>query len=469
LKSWAIYQHVEHNVSLSKLISLCDEFFHMRIHLNFVCMAKAIMADRYRPTFKLLMRRLLAGSVIYVDETEISLRHGKGYVWVLANNESVVFLYRPNREATFLKELLAGFQGVVVSDFYSGYDGLLCLQQKCLIHLIRDMNTDLRSHSFDNELKTLTGEFATLLRGIVDTIDRHGLNSKWLTKHKPHAVAFLDRICRAEYRSQVAQGYKERLAKYRDRLFAFLERDGVSWNNNDAEHAIKYFAHYRMLVDGTVVASRLMDHLTLLSVCVTCKYKQVSFLRFMLSQEHDIDVFAQQRKGKRRKRRIEVYPKGFPPRRGTRGLSNKEVQDIADKSEVGDLFRDLLAGLRGYFSQTHVSLSGVSFNGRAKREEPSFQIMTLRPRDSSVANGLRYTIYADRFSDFFGVKRDTIRKSLPSDLKADQGGSRFIGRWMGHFREPGEVDKFLGMIRSGSARIPRTYKPRFSFRRRRSK
>ena len=173
LKSWVIYQHVEHLVSLTKLYRSV-KIFHMHLHLNYVCMIKAIMAERYRPTFKLLMQRLLAGTVIYVDETEISLRHGKGYVWVLANNEAVVFLYRPNRESAFLKELLAGFQGVVVSDFYSGYDGLLCLQQKCLIHLIRDMNTDLRLNPFDDELKTLIGEFATLLRKIVETIDRHG-------------------------------------------------------------------------------------------------------------------------------------------------------------------------------------------------------------------------------------------------------------------------------------------------------
>ena len=82
--------------------------------------------------------------MIHVDETEIRLRHGKGYVWVLTNLEEVVFLYRPNREAGFLKDCSQDFQGVVVSDFYAGYDGLACLQQKCLIHLIRDMNTDLR-------------------------------------------------------------------------------------------------------------------------------------------------------------------------------------------------------------------------------------------------------------------------------------------------------------------------------------
>jgi hypothetical protein len=49
--------------------------------------------------------------------------------------EDVVYLYRPSREADFLHTVLAGFHGVLITDFYTGYDALPCLQQKCLIHL----------------------------------------------------------------------------------------------------------------------------------------------------------------------------------------------------------------------------------------------------------------------------------------------------------------------------------------------
>jgi Transposase IS66 family len=39
--------------------------------------------------------------------------------------------------------LLKNFHGVLVSDFYSAYDTIGCPQQKCLIHLIRDINQEL--------------------------------------------------------------------------------------------------------------------------------------------------------------------------------------------------------------------------------------------------------------------------------------------------------------------------------------
>ena len=54
------------------------------------------------------------------------------------------YMYRTTREGDFLRELLKGFHGVLVSDFYAAYDSLECPQQKCLIHLIRDFNHDVQ-------------------------------------------------------------------------------------------------------------------------------------------------------------------------------------------------------------------------------------------------------------------------------------------------------------------------------------
>ena len=117
-------------------------------------------------------------------------RKGKGYVWVLTNLEEVVYLFKPSREGEFLHGLLAGFKGVLVSDFFSAYDSLPCEQQKCLVHLIRDFNHDLLGSPFDEEFKSLAGEFAQLLREIMSTIDRYGLRKRHLMKHSVDVDTF---------------------------------------------------------------------------------------------------------------------------------------------------------------------------------------------------------------------------------------------------------------------------------------
>ena len=76
----------------------------------------------------------------------------------------------------------------------------------------------------------------------------------------------------------------------------------MPWNNNNAENAIKRFAYYREDTVGVMKEAGLNDYLVLLSLYQTCRYKGVSFLKFLLSRERDIDVFCDG-KGKRRRRR----------------------------------------------------------------------------------------------------------------------------------------------------------------------
>ena len=152
--------------------------------------------------------------------------------------QQVVYIYNETREANIFHALLKDFTGVLVSDFYPGYEGIQCSQQKCLIHLIRDLNDDLK-HPFDDEFKWLANAFAELLRPMVKTIDRHGLQSRFLKPHLGSVDRFYQRLWKFSPRSEVASKTKQRFEKNRNTLFTFLKHDGVPWNNNNAEHALK--------------------------------------------------------------------------------------------------------------------------------------------------------------------------------------------------------------------------------------
>jgi hypothetical protein len=230
---------------------------------------------------------------MHADETQVHLRQGKGYVWVFANLEEVLYVFKPSRDGSFLNEAFSDFSGVLISDFYAVYDWPHCAHQKCLIHLIRDLNNDLLRNPYDEEFKDLVADFGTLLRNIVLTVDKYGLKRRHLAKHQPEADRFLKKVAGKSYRSGVAQAAQERIIRYRDDLFTFLKYDGVPWNNNNAEHAIKRFAHYREITDGHVSESGLADYLVLLSIYQTCEYKRINFLKFLLSGETDMEHYCE--------------------------------------------------------------------------------------------------------------------------------------------------------------------------------
>ena len=194
--------------------------------------------------------------------------------------------------------MLRDFKGVLVSDFYAAYDAIDCPQQKCLIHFIRDLNDDLLKHPYDNGLKRLAREFTGLLKPIVDTVDQRGLKKRFLGKHKIFVDRFYKRLGGEFGSGEAARKIVERLQKNRDTMFTFLNFDGVPWNNNNAEHAVKAFANLRHVIDGTTSESGLRDYLVLLSLCETCKYKSVDFLDFLRSGSKNVADFVNSRRSR---------------------------------------------------------------------------------------------------------------------------------------------------------------------------
>jgi hypothetical protein len=99
---------------------------------------------------------------------------------------------------------------------------------------------------------------------------------------------------------EVARQYQRRFAKYRTELFTFLHYDGVPWNNNNAEYAVKCFAQYRTISEGLMTEAGLSDYLVLLSIMQTCRYRGTSFLQFLLSGETDLDRYCETSRKPRR-------------------------------------------------------------------------------------------------------------------------------------------------------------------------
>jgi hypothetical protein len=313
LMSWAMYEHVAHRLSAGTLQEMFRDLFGLTVGNPEILMFRSLMARFYRPTYRALLAKILAGPVLHADETYVKLRTGTGYVWVLASPEEVVFMYRPTREAEFLHGMLRDFQGVLVSDFYAGYESLQCPQQKCLIHLIRDMNQDLLNNPFDEELQSITKPFASLLRSIVAAVDEHGLKRRYLARHAGQVEEFFRVLSAQSPRSDPTRALRDRLLKWQNKLFTFIRYDSVPWNNNNAENAIKQFAYYREDRTGAMKEAGLNDYLVLLSIFQTCRYRGINFLKFLLSRERNIDVFSPTKRIRRHDRAIELYPKGFTP------------------------------------------------------------------------------------------------------------------------------------------------------------
>ena len=292
LCAYLLYQIIEVQVSQNAVSKSVRHLFGLPLSRGSINRVKATQAGRYQATYREILGRIVAGKLVHADETKARI-DGKGaYVWVFTNLEEVAFVCSETREASTAQDVLKNFTGVLVSDFYAGYDSIDCAQQKCLIHLMRDLNEDLSKQPFNEEMKEVAQRFASLVRPMIESIDRFGLKAHHLRKHKRSVDRFYEALAKPDYQTEVAAGYKKRFEKNRNKLFTFLDHDGIPWNNNNAEHAIKAFVRLRRSIDGKSSAKGMRDYLVLLSICETCKCKGVSFLDFLRSGEVDIGSFA---------------------------------------------------------------------------------------------------------------------------------------------------------------------------------
>lgn len=273
-----------------------NEVFGFNFSLGVTNKFKASLAEFYKPTYDGLVQKIVGGRLVHADETKVNLSGYISYVWVFTTLEEAVYVYAPSRDGDLVVNLLKDFKGVLISDFYAAYDSLDCPQQKCLIHLIRDMNNDLLKEPFNEEMKSLVADFAGLVKPMIETVDRFGLKARFLRRHKANVDRFFKRLSRQSYQTDIAAKCKVRLEKNHTRLFTFLDYDGVPWNNNNAEHAVKPFALLRRDFAGLTTENGIRDYLILLSLCETCRFKGVSFLDFLRSGEKDIDAYAESRR-----------------------------------------------------------------------------------------------------------------------------------------------------------------------------
>ena len=288
LRAFVVYLLIELRLSNQKAIEHASSLFDLPLKKNNAYQIKADMAEKYMPTYRGILRQIAKGALVHADETKGVVKGGGHYVWVFANLTTVAYVYAESREAAILADLLDGFHGVLVSDFYAAYDSVPCAQQKCLIHLMRDINEDLHKNPFDGELKEIARRFGSLLREIVETIDTYGLKARHLGKHKQSAAGFVEYVVGMRCGTEAALALKKRIERNRDKLFTFLDYDSVPWNNNNAEHAVRAFTRLRNAIN-TSTPKGTREFAALLSIQQTLRYRGISFLEFMRSGRMEID------------------------------------------------------------------------------------------------------------------------------------------------------------------------------------
>lgn len=291
-QAWIVYQRVALRMTYGSIAEAMAEQFNEKEPGETISPFIRNLSQYYAETEAKLVHSLLNSPFIHADETSINIRGTTQYVWTFTNDKYVVFKLTKTREATIAYEFLKNYSGILISDFYSGYDSIACRQQKCWVHLIRDLNSDLWEAPFDAEYEAFVCEVRSLIIPIMEAVQRYGLKKRNLNKFMEQVDDFYRKVITDRpYKSELALKYQKRFMRYRESLFTFLEHDGTPWHNNTAERALRHIAKQRE-ISRDFHENVTHDYLRLLGIRQTCRFQGKSFFKFLFSGETDLHKFA---------------------------------------------------------------------------------------------------------------------------------------------------------------------------------
>lgn len=234
-----------------------------------------------------LEQRLRDEPVLNIDETGWRTNGAKRFLWAFVAARYIVYTVAATRGSAVLVRLLgAVFQGILCSDRFSAYLKYHHGQaQFCWAHLKRNLLGVVeftKSSAVERFCRDALAEHAKLFRlwhkfrG--GRIDRRQLVLRSIPIQK-RIFALAERhldSCHREVGNLAAA-----LFEHNERLFTFLEHEGVEPTNNSAERALRTGVQWRKICFGNRSANGELATARLLTVSETCDLQHVNILAYL--------------------------------------------------------------------------------------------------------------------------------------------------------------------------------------------
>lgn len=214
------------------------------------------VAKRGETGYEQLEEEIRRADVIHADETGWREAGQNGYVWNFNTKEVRYFVYKRSRKKQIVTEVLGEeFDGTLVSDFYSVYNGYGEYQQRCWAHLSRDLK-DLTGLFPDKEdvlgfcqkLKELYEEGLKIQK-------QKGLSLRERHAHRRRleneALELAMQYASKKQKDHPVHTMAKRIDKYVDELFVFVLDPQIPSTNNSAERALRHTVIARKISGGT--------------------------------------------------------------------------------------------------------------------------------------------------------------------------------------------------------------------------
>jgi transposase len=241
------------------------------------------------PAFQALLGQARASPLLHMDETGWRENGANGYIWELATggpHPVRLYVHDPSRAGAVMERLLGGqFRGVLVCDFYGGYNGYRGVIQRCWVHFLRDLHELAEAQPAERAVQDWVRAVIWLYR----------LGKEYVRRY-PHAslaaraAAYGKLVGRikelglryAQAREHACHALAQRIMRHLEELFQYVRLAGVPADNNLAERGVRGVVVMRKISGGSRSGAGTETQMVLTSVVATWQARgQVPFVEML--------------------------------------------------------------------------------------------------------------------------------------------------------------------------------------------
>jgi transposase len=239
LSAWL---HYLLGVTLAQIIDV----FNFHLHFPLTAGGLVQMWRRLRELLLVwyleIQAQALDSAVLHADETGWRVNGKTHWLWCFTTEELTYYIIDRSRGSPALKKVFKKeFAGVLVTDFWSAYNAVVCAQkQKCLPHLLRDLKRTQHYHKPEGDWPAFSKRLKRLIRDAIRLSKRRSeLSAAAFASRRDRLQRRLGELLAEPWENRHCRRLVKRLKRHQGELFTFLDHPEVPPDNNHGERQIR--------------------------------------------------------------------------------------------------------------------------------------------------------------------------------------------------------------------------------------
>lgn len=281
VQALAAYFHEVHHLPYGRLERAFGEVFHLDIAPGSLVNLVKRTGVALEPQAETIRLEVIQSPVIGSDETGARVDGHNQWQWVFRTPQACYYVIVPSRGSKVIRDVLGEARpDVWVSDLWSAQQKASAGQfQICHSHQLRDLEfaEECGDATFAPAMQEQLRQSQKLAK------QRESLSSEEFVRQKQTIYDACDALLATDTAHPEGRKLQERYRRHRDKLFVFLERPDVPFDNNGSERDLRNSVIHRKVTGGFRSKWAPKTFATITTVIETAKKRNQGVLATLLS------------------------------------------------------------------------------------------------------------------------------------------------------------------------------------------